>query len=272
MIILLTNDDGIRSPGLWAAAEELAKIAELWIVAPDKQCTSAGRSHGRDTSGKITELVSAAPGVRAFSVECTPAQCIHHAMLNIMPVLPDLVVSGINSGANISIDITRSGTVGAALEAANYGIPAMAVSLETEESEVFSSEPKADFRAAAYFCRKFAPAAAGGGLGGDVHVLKIEVPSDAGMDTLWKLTSLARRPYYLVSKPEGSSCGHHSGLAWHTQDDYSVFQDGTDAHTLLVERKVAVTPLSLDLTSRISLGELKAAMEKELPADNKDFN
>lgn len=261
MLILLTNDDGIRSPGLWAAAEELTKIAEVWIAAPAKQCTSAGRSHTRDTSGAITKWESRLKGVTAFAVDCAPAQCIHHALLNIMPEKPDLVISGINSGVNISIDITRSGTVGAALEAANYGIPAIAVSLETKESETFADEPDADFSTAAYFCGFFASAAAAGIFDGDIHVLKIEVPSGASADTDWEISTLARKAYYLVESAGESRCGSHSGLSWQTRKDSSVYPEGTDAHTLLVKKKVAVTPLSIDLTSRVPLEKLQTQIK-----------
>ena len=180
-----------------------------------------------------------------------------------MPKKPDLIVSGINSGTNIGIDITRSGTVGAALEAANYGIPAMAVSLETDNSETFSEEPQADFRTAAYFCRFFAAAAAGE-LGADVHILKIEVPAGAGHDTAWELTTLSKSPYYFIKKTQSDCCGRHSGLSWYTQTDFSVFTEGTDAHCLLVRRRVALTPLSLDLTSRVPLDSLKSEIQKNL--------
>ena len=262
-LILLTNDDGIRSPGLYAAAEELSRLGELWIAAPRTQQTSAGRSHPPASSGIIREADGFPEGVRAFSIEASPSQCVDYAVLEILPRRPALTVSGINSGVNVGIDITRSGTIGAALEAANFEIPAVAVSLEIHQDEVFAAVPQADFSTAARFTARFAKNVLDRGLEADADLLKIEIPDDAAPDTPWELTRLSRKSYYRVTPPVRSSSDGSGSLGWATASDFSDFDEGTDVHTVFVKRMVAVTPVSLDMTSRIDLQRLSDKLNEK---------
>lgn len=266
MTILLTNDDGIKAPGLWAAAEQLAEIADVWIAAPNDQYSASGRSYSHKAEGTIHpwDNKSSNNRIKAFSVDGSPAQCIHHAILEILPSLPDLVVSGINPGANASVDVTRSGTIGAALEGANYGIPALAVSLESHVEETFILENKLDYKAAAHFCRLFANAVMKGSFGKDVHVLKIEVPKNAVAETPWEVSRLSMKSLYMISKAERSDLRSPGRLEWYMEPNHSLFEEGTDVHTILVKKMVAVTPLSLDMTSRVDLGELGDGLRKAM--------
>src|SRR5512134_1609758 len=118
--ILLTNDDGIASPGLWAAAEALSQLGYVYVTAPRDQFSGAGRSFPITTDGVIRPQVMDVNGQEwtVYAVGGTPAQVVQHAVLEILPQIPDLVVSGINYGENVGTGITASGTVGAALEAA----------------------------------------------------------------------------------------------------------------------------------------------------------
>jgi len=130
--ILLTNDDSIKSPGLWAAAEALSTLGFVTIVAPREQASGMGRSMPSTSDGKITttELHIGEQVWEVYAVGGTPTQTVQHAILEIMDVKPDLVVSGINYGENLASDLTSTGTFGAALEAASLGIPALATSLQ----------------------------------------------------------------------------------------------------------------------------------------------
>ena len=123
--ILLTNDDGILSPGLWAAAEALAELGFVHVVAPRDQFSGAGRSLPSTSDGIITPRQVTVHGKEwtVYSVGGTPAQAVLHAVYEILPERPNLVVSGINYGENLSVGITASGTVGAALEGAGLGVP-----------------------------------------------------------------------------------------------------------------------------------------------------
>ncbi len=133
--ILLTNDDGIQSPGLWAAAEALSTLGYVTVAAPRDQSSGMGRSLPGTSDGIIQPetLVVHGQSWTVYAVGGSPAQAVLHAILEIMPQKPDLVVSGINYGENIGTGITVSGTVGAAMEGAALGYKALAVSLETEQ-------------------------------------------------------------------------------------------------------------------------------------------
>ena len=131
-LILLTNDDGIKSPGLWAAAEALSDLGFVTVAAPREQSSGAGRSMPITSDGLIVEEEVVVNGKtwKVYAVGGSPAQAVQHGILEIMPRPPDLVVAGINYGENLTVGITISGTVGAALEGQAFGVPALAVSLE----------------------------------------------------------------------------------------------------------------------------------------------
>lgn len=183
--ILLTNDDGINSPGLWAAAEALSALGYVWVAAPRQQSSGMGRSMPTSSDGIITTQSLTVHGKEwtIYAVGGTPAQTVQHAILEIMPSPPDLVVAGINYGTNFGNGITISGTVGAALEGASYGIPALAVSLETDHKYHMSNSHEVDFSVGAYFTQLFAAELLQKSFPEDMHVLKIEVPTDATLQT-----------------------------------------------------------------------------------------
>ena len=119
--ILLTNDDGILSPGLWAAAASLSKLGFVTVTAPREQSSGAGRSLPSTSDGTIQEQRVQVNGQAwtVYSIGGTPAQTVLHGIYEVMPAKPDLVVSGINYGENVGTGVTISGTVGAAMEAAS---------------------------------------------------------------------------------------------------------------------------------------------------------
>lgn len=131
--ILVTNDDGVRAPGILALAQALQPLGEITIAAPaDNQ---SGKGHSIVTGEPIfVDAVMLTGGLRAFSIAATPASCVKVATRALMPHRPDLVVSGINRGYNLGLIAYVSGTVGAAREAALMGIPAVASSLAGEET------------------------------------------------------------------------------------------------------------------------------------------
>lgn len=262
--ILLTNDDGINSVGIWAAAEALAPLGKVWVVAPRTQATSFGRSNPSSSDGIIDEIQREVNGSmwQGYAAGASPSQCVLYSIEELLPVKPDLVVSGINYGANTGVDITRSGTIGAAIEGANYGIPALAVSLETAAENTFLHTFEADFSAAAYFTALFARALLETKFPADVQVLKVEVPLGATKDTPWQVTRLAPMSLYLPVLPSRKNWQEKSQMSWRLQPDYAIFPEGTDSHTVFVKREVAVTPLSMDMTSRVSLEDLGKQLGK----------
>ncbi len=133
--ILLTNDDGILSPGLWAAAASLSRLGFVTVTAPRDQASGMGRSLPNTSDGIIEEKRVQVNGQEwtVYSVGGSPAQTVLYGVLDVMKRTPDLVVSGINYGENVASGVTISGTVGAALEGSALGIPSLAVSLEADE-------------------------------------------------------------------------------------------------------------------------------------------
>ncbi len=201
--ILLTNDDGIQSPGLWAAAETLSALGFVHVVAPREQSSAAGRSLPTSSDGLIHAHQVTVKGKEwtVHAVGGSPAQAILHGLLEILPEWPNLVVSGINYGENLGEGVTVSGTVGAALEAASFGVPGIAVSLETEQRHHFTHSEEVDFSVAAYFTALLGKMLLEKKLPPDVNVLKLEIPCDATPDTPWTVARLSRLRYFRPVAP-----------------------------------------------------------------------
>lgn len=256
--ILLTNDDGIRSPGLWAAAEALSTLGYVTIAAPRDQHSGAGRSLSQNSDRLIkpTQLKIGDQEWTCYSVGGSPAQSVQFGLHAILKSKPDLVVSGINYGENPSHDVSMSGTVGAALEAAAHGVPAMAVSLELQDEDWFGYSRNVDFKVAAGFARRLAKWILENPLPEDVHLLNLNVPASGTAETPWKVTRLSRHRYFEPRLKEVP------GQAPDIDSDIKVYADDpkekdSDVYALRVDKVVSITPLSLDLTSRINLGDLK---------------
>lgn len=269
-LILLTNDDGINSPGLRAAAETLSAIGWVTVVAPREQWTGAGRSMPSTTDGTID--VQRRPikndQWEVYAVDGTPAQTVQHALLEILPRRPSLVVAGINYGENVGTSVTISGTVGAALEGASFGIPALAISLETPKEYHLSHSEDIDFSTAAYFTRFFAELLLKAPHSTDVDVLKVEVPGEATPQTPWRVTRQSRQRYYSPIKPQREKFSEPARVDYDREIGPGIEPD-SDVAALIVDKVVAVTPLSLNLTSRIDLKawehELKRFASSTLP-------
>jgi len=257
--ILLTNDDGIRSPGLWAAAEALSALGFVTVVAPREQQSGSGRSMPLASDGAIGEETVEVGGKTwtVYSVGGSPAQAVQHAIFEIMPTPPMLVVAGINYGENVTTSVTISGTVGAALEAAAAGIPALAVSQETESRYHLTHARDIDFAPAAHFTAWFGERLLTAGRPPDVDVLKIDVPMGATVETPWRLTRLSRARYYIPVPPNRRALAEPGVLTYRVADQELALEPDSDAYVLRVERKVSVTPLSLDFTSRADFGALE---------------
>lgn len=263
--ILLTNDDGIQSPGLWTAAKALSELGFVNVVAPRDQYSGAGRSMPVHSDGMIHQRSLHVNGKDwpVFAVGGTPAQAVLHAVLEILPEKPTLAVSGINYGENLGSGVTVSGTVGAALEAAALGIPALAMSLETGREYHLSYSDEIDFSAAGYFTAYFGRMLIEKKLPPDVDVLKVDVPSNASPETPWQITRLSNLPYFEPVPPERESIDQPGRVDYRVISDPSINPADTDVYALRVKRIVSVTPISLDLTSRVSLDELENHLRGE---------
>jgi 5'-nucleotidase len=262
---LLTNDDGIQSPGLWTAARALSELGFVNVVAPRDQYSGAGRSLPIYSDGLIDQQKMEVNGRNwnVYAVGGTPAQAVLHAVFEILPEKPVLAVAGINYGENLGTGVTVSGTVGAALEAATHGIPALAISLETKREYHLSYSPEVDFSTAGHFAAYFARLLLEKSLPSDVCVLKVDVPCEATPDTPWEITRLSRQIYYHPTPPERDSWDQPGIPSYQVVGDPNQDRPDSDVYTVRVKGKVSVTPLSLDLTSRIDLKELEHYLHEQ---------
>jgi 5'-nucleotidase len=257
-LILITNDDGIDSPGLHAAAEAVVGLGDLLIVAPTSQRTGAGRGFPpvHDKSIYPTEIPLGRSSYPAYKADVSPAQAVQLARLDLAERPITLCVSGINYGENVGTGVTISGTVGAALEAACSGIPALAVSLETPPQYHLSHSRDIDFSAAAHFTRHFAQHLLQNGLAPGVDLLKIDIPSSATPHTPWRVGRISRQRYYQASSSGRLSLEEQKEITYRIHVQHDGLEPDTDIHLLLIDKVVAVVPMTIDLTARISLNEL----------------
>jgi 5'-nucleotidase len=257
-LILLTNDDGIQSPGLAAAAEALDSLGELLIIAPSEQQTSMSRSrsqqYGADGSLRPTTVTYNDKTWQGISANATPALAVEHAVQEIAERPIALAVSGINYGENIGSCVTVSGTIGAAIEAAERGIPSLAVSLEILGTDYHTHSKAVDFSVAIHFTRLIAGKMLNTSLPHDVDVLKLEIPASATKETKWVVTRQDKLSYYMPHMEERNDFFTGPAKLHHTPAKGQFTMKDTDAYAA-AQGWVSVTPLSYDLTSRVSLDD-----------------
>jgi len=250
MEILCTNDDGFLSPGLAAAVEVAREFGVVGVAAPSSQKTAAGRSMAGEKTKPFstTDLSLPTGGVRVHHLEGTPAFVVRHALATVFRGRKfDLAISGINYGENLGFDVGTSATVGAAMEAAVKGIPAIAVSIQTP-LDGHRTYGRMDWSATQFFLRSFIRRIMDRGGFSGFDVLKIDVPMSAGPETPWELCRLHPGPYYSARLRRQSDDAVFADSELYV--DTARFGPGTDAHVLAVENKVAVVPLVLDWTAR----------------------
>ena len=257
-LILITNDDGIASKGILAAAEACTPLGEVLICAPLNQQSGAGRSMPPTFEGRIfpRELSIAGHTRAAYAVEGTPAQVVQHGLFEIAERPVDLVVSGINYGENLGEGVTVSGTIGAALESASFKVPSIAISLETSQEQHYSLSDEIDFSTAGHFLRFMARRVLEQGLPPHTGILKIEIPSTATPQTDWRWTRLSQVRYFLPVKPHRRRPDDPGPMGYEAIATFEHVEHDSDVWAVRVDRVVAVTPLTTDFTASIDLTAL----------------
>ena len=129
MRVLICNDDGIAAPGIIELARHVAGMGEVYVVAPDRERSAASHALTISSPLRAREVDFPAPFAKAYAVDGTPVDCAKLGLFHLLPALPDLVLSGINRGGNMCVDVFYSGTVAGAFEGAFRGVPSVAVSL-----------------------------------------------------------------------------------------------------------------------------------------------
>jgi len=207
--------------------------------------------------------------ISAYHCECSPAFIVRHSLKTVFNGnKPDLLISGINYGENLGINVTCSGTVGAALEASSSGIAAIAISKQTdiESHHKFTDQ---DWSVSSHFLSYFAKLLLDKAILPDVDVLKIDIPHEATSLTPWKLSKLARTSYYskVFEKPSVNSRIYDGKTE--IRFDRENLDTETDIHVFAIDKLISVTPLSVDLTSRVSFSQLQEMLNEQVK-QNKD--
>jgi len=248
MYILVTNDDGYQSPGLVALRAVLSEIGEVVVVAPDRNWSAAGHYRKlfdplRAWEGTLSD------GSPALICDGTPADCVALAVMGLLDRKPDLVVSGINLGANLGTDLLYSGTVAAAMEALVFGIPGLAV------SQVRPKDGKWDFGAAQMAVRHLVTLIRERGLPAEI-LLNLNIPPVAQTELRGiKVGRLGRRVYRdaLVVRYDPRGRPYYWIDGAEPEDHY---EDGTDI-AAISDGYASLTPVQMDLTSHRWLDELR---------------
>lgn len=242
-LILITNDDGVHARGIKVLAEAIRSLGRVVVVAPDRNCS--GVSH-MISLHRILRSHELDPDVH--SVEGSPADCVYLGVHELLDRKPDLVVSGVNAGPNLSFDTHYSGTVGAAFEGTLLGIPSIAVSLV--------DVPGGSFELAADFTRGVAEQVLENGLASNT-MLNINVPG--GRPSRYQMTFLGHRLFrHSVHKredPRGDAYYWIGGVPADAMD-----LPGSDCNAI-TKGVVSVTPLAVDLTNTRALGTALGALD-----------
>jgi 5'-nucleotidase len=189
----------------------------------------------------------------AYHLSGSPAQAVLYGVVEIADRLPDLVVSGINYGENLGSNTTISGTVGAALQGGDMGVHSIAISLETKKDYHYNHSPDVDWTHASHWLRIFARQALTAVWPSDVVTLKIDLPDSVTANTPWRVTRQSRQSYYASRRAKRQKLDDPGALDYEVYIDYDRLEADSDIYAFAVDRVISVTPLSTDLTSRISL-------------------
>jgi 5'-nucleotidase len=242
--VLLSNDDGVHSRGLWTLKEHLEGDYRVFVVAPDRERSASGHSISLHDPIRLKMIEKD----KIFSVDGTPVDAVHVALLGILKSPIDYVVTGINYGLNLGSDVFYSGTVSAAFQAATHGIRGMAVSIEIGGDRIH-------FETAAHFAGKILRMIDERPLDSSI-VLNVNVPN-LPVDRIEgvRVTKLGKRNYKdnLIEREDPKKNKYYwiEGVVTH-----DVLEEGTDVQALY-EKRVSVTPLRLDITALDYVDKLK---------------
>jgi 5'-nucleotidase len=236
--ILITNDDGYFSEGIAALTQALATVGEVTVVAPASEQSATAHSLTLTRPLRARQVAE-----RRFTVDGTPTDCVLLALTKILPERPDIVVSGINHGANLGDDVTYSGTVAGALEASAYRLPGIAVSLTAREG---------DFSHAANFAAELTARVLKEGLPGGT-ILNVNVPPGAIRGARLTSQGLGSATPDIIEgvDPRGRT------YYWIGVQKVSWKEDRGSDHAAIEEGLVSITPLRTDLTDYRTLESLR---------------
>lgn len=252
--ILVTNDDGVLSPGIKAIMEAIEDLADMLVVAPINQQTAMGRAFPRYMNQGIIEKqeirLKSGKCYKVYGVHGSPALAVAHGVCELSERKPDLCLSGINYGENLGLVVTCSGTIGAIIEAESHGIPGIAFSRELElknhRSEEFEElDWEIHIKCVRYWVKKVLKE----GMPYQSSYLNINIPNEPQISSSnYAFTRLAHEPYLKFKKPQPRDYNKPYYLQAELLVEKNKIATDSDIYVFHVERNISVTPMTWDMS------------------------
>jgi 5'-nucleotidase len=252
MKALISNDDGVNASGILAAKKAVESLCEPVIVAPETQQSGIGHALTLYEPLRVNERILK-DGSLAYGVSGTPTDAVTIGLFQILKEKPDLMISGINTGFNMGqAELTTSGTVGAAIEAASFGIPTIAISQEVTRDDVKfeSGDIGINFDFAGKMLNKIAKIVLKKGLPDGIDLLNVNIPENPVNDE-FEVVKLGKRMYTPIMKKRLDPRGRP--YYWIGGEPYTSDEKGSDCYELKVSQKTTITPLKIDLTGNLKV-------------------
>ena len=252
MKALICNDDGITASGILAAKKAVDDLCDTYVVAPETQQSGIGHALTLNEPLRVNNRILR-DGSLGYGVTGTPTDAVTIALFEIMDEKPDLMISGINTGFNLGqAELTTSGTLGAAIEAASFGIPTIAISQEVTRDDVkfVTGEVEIDFDFAGKMLKKLSKIILKKGLPEGIDLLNVNIPANP-IDEEFEVVNLGKRMYVPIIEKRLDP--REKPYYWIGGEPYDFDEPGSDGYELCKYQKTTITPLKIDLTSDMSL-------------------
>ena len=252
MKALISNDDGITASGIFVAKKAVDDLCDTYVVAPETQQSGIGHALTLYDPLRVNEY-TLKDGSIGYGVSGTPTDAVTIALFEIMDEKPDIMISGINTGFNIGqAELTTSGTLGAAMEAASFNIPTIAISQEVTRDDVKfeNGDVEIDFDFAGKMLNKLAKIVLKKGLPEGIDLLNVNIPENP-INEEFEVVKLGKRMYTPVIQKRLDP--REKPYYWIGGEPYVSDEPGSDGYELRREQKTTITPLKIDLTADMSL-------------------
>ena len=252
MKALISNDDGITASGILAAKKAVEKLCDTYVVAPELQQSGIGHALTLYEPLRVNEY-TLKDGSLGYGVSGTPTDAVTIALFDILDEKPDIMISGINTGFNLGkAELTTSGTLGAAIEAASFGIPTIAISQEVVRDDIKfeNGAVEIDLDFAEKMLTKLAKIVLKKGLPEGIDLLNVNIPANP-INEEFEVVKLGKRMYVPIIDKRLDP--REKPYYWIGGVPYNSDEPGSDGYELRRNQKTTITPLKLDLTNNMSL-------------------
>ena len=252
MKALLSNDDGITASGILASKKAMEDLCDTYVIAPERQQSGIGHALTLFEPLRVNEHVLR-DGSIGYGISGTPTDAVTIGLFEIMDEKPDIMISGINTGFNIGkAELTTSGTLGAAIEAASFSIPTIAISQEVNQDDIKfeNGQVEVDFNFAVKMLNKLAKIVLKKGLPEGIDLLNVNVPANPSDDE-FEIVTLGDRMYSPVVEQRLDPRG--KPYYWIDGDLYELNKPGSDGYELKVKQRTTITPIKIDQTGDMNL-------------------